>query len=75
MAPMLMHDYFDDKGEITDDGIAFYEERAQGGFGLIYTGAFVALNEADNFNPGFGVAGGNQTTPASKRKCVRAAKA
>ena len=52
MAPMLMHDYFDDKGEITDDGIAFYEERAQGGFGLIYTGAFVALNEADNFNPG-----------------------
>lgn len=47
MSPMLISDCFTSDGELTEDGIDFYEERARGGFGLIYTGAFAALSSAD----------------------------
>jgi 2-enoate reductase len=47
MSPMLISDCFTSEGELTEDGIDFYEERARGGFGLIYTGAFAALSSAD----------------------------
>lgn len=39
MAPMLPAGWLDDKKIFTDETIAYYEERAKGGVGLIYTGA------------------------------------
>lgn len=39
MSPMLTGGWFDDKGVITNEIIDYYEERAKGGVGLIYTTA------------------------------------
>jgi len=40
MSPMMVGGWLDANGNITDEVIDYYEERAKGGTGLIYTGAF-----------------------------------
>jgi len=40
MSPMMPMGWLDANGVITDEVIDYYEERAKGGVGLIYTGAF-----------------------------------
>ncbi len=40
MSPMMVGGWLDENGNITDEVIDYYEERAKGGVGLIYTGAF-----------------------------------
>ncbi|MDD5399521.1 MAG: tRNA-dihydrouridine synthase, partial [Dehalococcoidia bacterium] len=40
MSPMMVGGWLDANGNITDEVIDYYEERAKGGVGLIYTGAF-----------------------------------
>jgi 2-enoate reductase len=40
MSPMMVGGWLDVNGNITDEVIDYYEERARGGVGLIYTGAF-----------------------------------
>jgi 2-enoate reductase len=40
MSPMLTGGWFDENGVITNEVIDYYEERAKGGVGLIYTTAF-----------------------------------
>jgi len=42
MAPMLIAGWFDENAGLTDAAIDFYEARARGGTGLIYTCAFTA---------------------------------
>lgn len=39
MAPLLPGGWLDENKNLTDDTIAYYEERAKGGVGLIFTGA------------------------------------
>lgn len=55
MAPMMVQNYFDNDGNFNADGREFFEQRAQGGFGLLYTGAMTALTSDDQIG---------QNTPA-----------
>lgn len=50
MTPMLLSSCFDTNGAFTEEGIHYYEERAQGGFGLIFTGALIADMEVDPYS-------------------------
>lgn len=38
--PLTLPSLFDPQGAFSPDGLAYFEARAKGGFGLIYTGAF-----------------------------------
>ncbi len=50
MAPMGQGDNFGPYGEFSPKGIAYFEERAQGGFGLIFTGAQMADTTVDPYS-------------------------
>jgi len=51
LAPMLLFSHYGPKGEITPTGQKFYEDRAKGGFGLLFSGGVWADNEVDPFSP------------------------
>ena len=40
VGPLTLPSLHGPHGEFSPDGLAYFEERAKGGFGLIYTGAF-----------------------------------
>lgn len=50
VAPMQLGSLMGPYGEFSDTGIAYYEERAKGGFGLIITGAMMSDMEVDPFS-------------------------
>lgn len=50
MAPMGQSSPYGLNGEYTQEGIHYFEERAQGGFGLILTGALVTDMKVDPFS-------------------------
>ncbi len=51
MAPMAMGMMVGDHGEFTDAAVEYYARRAQGGFGLIVTGALFVDNKVDAGGP------------------------
>lgn len=51
LAPMQLGSLMGPFGEFSDVGIAYYEERAKGGFGLLFTGAMMTDMEIDPFSP------------------------
>lgn len=51
VAPLSLPSLFGPYGEYNADGLAFYEARARGGFGLLFTGAFHPYTEADPVHP------------------------
>jgi len=50
MAPMLLASCYGHNGQYTEQGMKFYEARAKGGFGLIFTGGAWADAEIDPFS-------------------------
>ena len=51
MAPMGQGSNYGPYGEFSNEGINYFEERAQGGFGLIFTGAMTTDIKIDPFSP------------------------
>ncbi len=51
LAPMQLGPLMGPFGEFSDVGISYYEERAKGGFGLLFTGAMRTDMEVDPFPP------------------------
>lgn len=51
MAPMGTQLSFGSHGEWSETGIEYYTRRAQGGFGLLYTGSLTTDMEVDPFSP------------------------
>lgn len=47
MAPMALGDCYDANGAFNERGTAYFEERARGGFGLIFTGAMMTDTKVD----------------------------
>lgn len=45
------HDIYGSRGEYSEQGITYLVERAKGGFGLIYGGAFFPDQEVDPYDP------------------------
>jgi 2-enoate reductase len=52
MGPMGGPAVYGPRHEYSDAGIAYFTERAKGGFGLIFTGCMLPDMEVDPFNPG-----------------------
>ena len=48
MSAMHAEGWLDDHGIITDKAIGYYEERAKGGTGLIFTGAVQPVTQFEN---------------------------
>lgn len=51
-APVTTGFYLGAKGEYSKDGIEYWVRRAQGGFGLIYSGAHIVDTEVDPYKAG-----------------------
>ena len=51
VAPLSLPSLYGPYGEFNADGLAFYEARARGGFGLLFTGAFHPYTETDPIHP------------------------
>lgn len=51
VAPLSLPSLYGLYGEFNADGLAFYEARARGGFGLIFTEAFHPYTETDPIHP------------------------
>lgn len=51
VAPLSLPSLYGPYGEFNADGLAFYEARARGGFGLLFTGAFHPYTETDPVHP------------------------
>lgn len=51
MGPLTLPSVFGPFGEYSPEGLAYFEERAKGGFGLIFPGAMHPDNEIDPVHP------------------------
>lgn len=51
MAPLTLPSLFGPFGEFSADGLDYFEARARGGFGLIFTGAFHPDTQVDPVHP------------------------
>ena len=53
MSPMALGNCFGLHGEVTEQGMSYFEERAQGGFGLLVTGVMMPDMTVDDYNPDY----------------------
>lgn len=51
MGPMGCNQMYDSYGALNNDGIAYYTERAKGGFGAVFLGVAMVDNLVDNYPP------------------------